>query len=156
MEIYEIIRIAPPYLRKKYSAIRSYVKESLEPSEKRKENLKHTKRELLREKRSIIKSLIDEATLLLFIFDIYRFFMRGTEEAKDTVDTFRKLDVMGFSIGNQRFEDRNENVMRGEVLARNILSIVDKETEATIKKAINFREILEPYKERAQNIWRIN
>jgi len=156
MRTNEIIEIAPLYLRKKYSAIRSRVKQSLEPSEKIKKDLKHIKREILREKRSEIKSLMDEATLLLFIFEIYRFFMRGTEEAKDTVDTFRKLNIMGFSIGNQRFEDRNENVMRGEVLARNILSIIDKETEITIKKATYFHEILEPYKEKAQKIWRIN
>jgi hypothetical protein len=124
------------------------VSQTLIPQELIEERLK-TQKTSLEKKQELqrLKSISDEATTLTFIFLLNKFFNEGSKAAKDAVDTFREFEVEGFYIGGNYFSGRNEKVIQGEELSRQLLdAIKDEEVKALIIKSHYMSEIINKYK----------
>ena len=127
-----------------------YVRETLLPEQKIKEQLRKfpTKPEK-QEEMSRLKAIAEEASIIVFLFLINKFFIEGSKAASNAVDTFKGLGVDGFYIGKSYFHERNENVVQGYNISKKLLeSIEDHEVKELVVSSHSVYEILERYKNR--------
>lgn len=144
----DFLKGAPEFITKRFNSINTYVWQTL-LSEKtvkevlaRKKTQKEKRRELAR-----IKSISDEASALVMLFLLNKFFTEGSNAAKQAVDIFKQLDVEGFYIGQNYFSGRNDKVVQGDIISRELLaSIKDEKALALIKKSTYMSEILDEYR----------
>lgn len=96
---------------------------------------------------SRLKEVCNEASTIVFIFLINKFFTEGSKAAMQAVDTFGELKIEGFYIGNSYFSGRNEKVMQGEVISKQLLSsIADDSVRNLITNSNYVSEILDKYR----------
>lgn len=139
---------APKYISQRFSAVNSYTWISLFPENSLNEHLRQfpkgqeNKTELAR-----LKDIVNEASIVIFIFLMKRFFLDGTDAAIQAVDTFKELGVKGFQIGSKKFADRNKNVMKGKELAAKLIdSITNEELKELVNESQYANQIIEKYK----------
>jgi hypothetical protein len=139
---------APKYISQRFSAINSYTWTSFFPENSLNERLKkfpksqESKAELAR-----IRDVVNEASIVIFIFLMKRFFLDGTNAAIQAVDTFKELGIRSFQIGSKKFADRNKNVMKGEELAAQLMnSIMSEDLKKLINESQYVTQIIEKYK----------
>jgi len=119
---------APIFLKKRFSSIKGLAWQYLYPEDERRETLRKLKtRDERKEKYSKMREEVEELSQLLFLFGMYKFFNEGTQAAIKAVDIFKKIDMPGFTVGNDLFEERNETVMRGEKLAEAMLEAINNQ-----------------------------
>ena len=144
----DLLKSIPYFLQLKVRSLRKYTWAELLPSSTL--NLILSRVDTQNEKDAEfkrLKGIVDEATSAGIIFLLLKTFQEGHEAAKMAVDTFQDLGVEGFSIGSQYFEGRNENVMRGEVLAQKLLDkISDEELVQLISDSDYLYEIINYYR----------
>ena len=142
----EILKGAPMYIVKRYNSFNFYIWETLFPNDyRRRVLLKFKSKELRKEEFKKMKGIVDEATLLVFIFVLRKFFFEGSRMAKDTVDELRTFGVNGFNLGKSFFSDRNENVLIGDRLAEKLFSLLDSKTKKLLSDKQYIYEILDNY-----------
>lgn len=147
LNIYSIMRSAPRYLSLRYGELNSYVWESLFPRNYKNRLLSKIK-DLDKKKKKIIqmKEIVDEATLLTFIFVTRKIFLEGSLAAKKAVDTLNELGVKEFYLGNTKFTERNENVVLGDDLAQKLFDSLDVDAKNLILNSTYMYDILNKYK----------
>lgn len=141
---------APKFLTNRFNSINNYVWETLFPNNKISELLigKVTKQEK-KEEFKRLRMISSEASLLVFIFQINRFFIEGSEAAKKAVDTFKELEVDGFYIGGSYFSDRNENVLQGARISEALISsITDLKAKEILRNSKYVYQILDEYRKK--------
>ena len=145
----EIFRYAPKYISQRFYAINNYVWKSFFPENElnirlqRLENERQRAQELAR-----LKSIAGEATLVIFIILLRQFFSEGSNAAIQAVDTFKEVGVDSFQIGSKVFQDRNENVLQGRLLADQLIqSITSKELLNIITESQYPFQIINRYKD---------
>jgi len=143
-----IFKGAPKYISQRFSTINSYTWNSFFPENTLNERLikfgngEESKAELNR-----IKDIVSEASLVVFIFLLKRFFSEGTSAAIQAVDTFKDLGIKSFQIGSKKFADRNKNVMKGEELANTLLkAISNPEITALVDDSKYLTQIIDKYR----------
>lgn len=139
---------APKFITNRFNSIHKYVSETLLPERTKRERLrrKRSKSEKI-EELSRLKSIIDEASTIVFLFLINKFFIDGANAAKQAVDTFKELDVEGFFIGRSYFSERNEKVVQGDKISEQLLaSIEDVRAKKMITESKYISEIIREYK----------
>lgn len=139
---------APKYISHRFSTVNSYTWSYFFPENTLNERLnrfpkgKESGAELAR-----IKDIVNEASIVIFIFLIKRFFIDGTNAAKQAVDTFKDLGIESFQIGSKKFADRNKNVMKGQELANQLMnSITSEDLKSLINESQYVTQIIERYK----------
>lgn len=138
----------PKLLTNRFNSVNKYVWETLFPESVRIELIG---RKTTKSERKIeiarLRSISDEASTLVFLFLINKFFNDGTKAAKQAVDTLRELNVPGFYIGSNFFSERNDKVLQGERIAKILLdSIQDQRVKDLVTKSKYIYEILDEYK----------
>ena len=138
----------PIFLKKRFSSISGLAWQYLYPEDKRRRILQKCKDKMKRtEAYNGMKEEVNELAKLLFLFGMYKFFSEGTRAAVKAVDVFKGIDIPGFSVGRDVFEERNENVMRGERLAKEMLDAVgDENTVIMIRESEYMHQIVEKFK----------
>lgn len=138
---------SPKYLRDRFFQLRSYVWYELFPKDQflRKLNYYQSKKEK-KAFRIRAKNIVDEATYMMLIFVMKKFFADGTKVAQEAVDIFRDLDIDGFIIGGKEYQKRNENVMLGEKLSQILYDSLSPEVKELIKDKNYPHEIVSMYK----------
>jgi hypothetical protein len=139
---------APKYISQRFSTVNSYTWSSFFPENSLNQRLmkfpngQESKAELAR-----IRDVVNEASIVIFIFLIKRFFLDSTNAAKQAVDTFKDLGTPSFQIGSKKFADRNKNVMKGEELATQLMnSITSEELKTLINESQYVTQIIDKYK----------
>lgn len=133
MDTTTIFRDAPKYISQRFSAINSYVWQSFFPDNLLNERLRrYETEELSKSELNRLKDIANEASLVIFIFLLKRFFAEGTNAAIQAVDTFNELGVNGFQIGSKFFSGRNENVMEGQLLADTLMNTITNQELITL------------------------
>lgn len=140
---------APKFITQRFSTVNNYTWSSLFPENSLNERLRQfsngeqSKAELAR-----IKDIVNEASIVVFIFLLKRFFLEGTDAAKQAVDTFKELGIPDFQIGSKKFANRNRNVMKGEELANQLMSSITSEELKTLINGSKFvTQIIDKYKQ---------
>lgn len=138
----------PIFLRKRFSSVTGLAWQYLYPEDKRRRILqKYRDRIKRKEAYSAMKEEVDELAKLLFLFGMYKFFTEGTQAAIKAVDVFKEIDIPGFSVGGDIFEERNKNVMRGETLAKGMLDAVgDEPTVVMILELEHMHQVAAKFK----------
>lgn len=149
MNTAEIFKDAPKYITQRFYAINSYVWKSLFPENTLNERLRKIDTEKARaEELKRLKEIADEASLVVLILLLRKFFSEGSNAAIQAVDLFKELGVEGFQIGSKYFTGRNENVMEGELLAEGLMdTIKSPELKTLILKSEYPFQILNRYKD---------
>lgn len=139
---------APKYISQRLSSLNNYTWSYFFPGNSLNDKLKKVPTQKARTAElGRLREIINEASYILFVFLLNKFFQEGTEAAKKAVDTFGELDVDGFQLGSKFFSGRNENVMMGETLSNKLLeSISDKELLNLILESQGASTILEAYR----------
>ncbi|MFW5879202.1 MAG: hypothetical protein ACOCUV_00100 [bacterium] len=134
MNSFSFLSGAPKFLTNRFNSINKYVWETLFPEQIRKELIgrKKTKKER-KEEYNRLRGISDEASTVIFIFLLNKFFIDGSKAAKHAVDKFKELDVDGFYIGSNYFSGRNEKVLQGENIAK---KLIDSLGESPAKKLV--------------------
>jgi hypothetical protein len=133
MDTTTIFRDAPKYISQRFSAINNYVWQSFFPDNSLNERLRrYETEELSKLELNRLKDIANEASLVIFIFLLKRFFAEGTNAAIQAVDTFNELGVNGFQIGSKFFSGRNENVMEGQLLADTLMNTITNQELITL------------------------
>lgn len=118
----------PAFLKKRFSGMKGLAWQYLYPEDERKRIFRKLKTQIDRkEKFREMKDDIDELSQILFLFGMYKFFNEGTQAAIKAVDVFKEIDIPGFKVGSNIFEERNEVVMRGENLSKIMLNSVSNQ-----------------------------
>lgn len=147
MSFANLMKSAPRYLVLRYGALNSYVWESLFPRKELNKKLSKIKDEKIKKSEiDKIKNIVDEATILVFIFVTRKIFIEGSNTAKEAVDILKELGVDGFYLGKAKFSGRNENVMMGENLSEKLLSSLDPEMRSLILNSNYIYQILDKYR----------
>lgn len=149
MNTAEIFKDAPKYISQRFYAISSYVWKSLFPENTLNERLRKIDTEKARaEELKRLKEIADEASLVVLILLLRKFFSEGSNAAIQAVDLFKELGVEGFQIGSKYFSGRNENVMEGELLAEGLMdTIKSPELKILILQSEYPFQILNRYKD---------
>jgi len=148
MNLSSVMKSAPRYLTRQYGALNSYVWEGVFPRESRNRTLYKIKDESKRKERlARMKDVVDEATLLTFIFVTRKVLMEGTEAAKKAVDTLKSIGIKEFYLGKAKFSGRNENVMQGERLAKKLFSSLNNDMQELISNSNFISDIINKYKD---------
>jgi len=139
---------APKFISQRFATVKGYVwfaffpENSLNKYLKKIEGDKNRKKELKR-----LQDIIDEASTIILIFLLKRFFEDGTERAKAAVDTLKDLEIPGFQIGSRFFSERNDNVMQGKRLAKALMQTVEnEELVALINNSKTIQPIMNRYR----------
>ena len=148
MDTTSIFKNAPKYISTRFNSINNYTWKAFFPDNELNRRLKKindkqlSKQELLR-----LRNIVSEASLVIFIFLLKRFFTEGSNAAKEAVDTFKFLGVEGFQIGSKYFSERNENVIQGDNLADELISIIhDHKLLDLINNSSHVYQIIEEYR----------
>ncbi len=158
--ISEIEKILPRYLQNRFNSLNNYVWEVLFPESKQEylfKRLRAIKKKVKTKLTRRFKDISDEATFVVYLFVLLRFFKSGSEAARTAVDIFKEFKIEAFSIGRKEFKDRNENVEEGENLATELISAIkDDRLRNMIIESSAIHEILEKYKSIIDNTPFIN
>jgi hypothetical protein len=148
MDTTKIFKKAPRYIVTRFYAINNYVWKVFFPENELNEHLrKLNNKELSRKELSRLKDIVSEASLVVFIFLLKRFFTEGSNAAKKAVDVFSELGIEGFQIGSKYFSERNANVIEGDRLADALISTIDEpELLNLINNSIQVYQIIDRYK----------
>lgn len=146
MSFYQAMKGAPRYLTMRYGSLNSYAWEVLFPKEVKNRILSRRNDRSKQEVINKMKMIVDEASMLAFIFAIKRTFNAGSEAAKNAVDILKDLGVQEFYLGDVVYSERNENVLMGDVLADKLLSTLSADTRRRIQDATSITDILNSYK----------
>lgn len=149
MNTAEIFRYAPKYIAERFYAINGYVWKALFPQQQLSERLNKFKTESDKKKElARLKEIAGEASLIVLIVVLRRYFIEGTEAAKNAVDTFKEFGIEGFRIGSKFFSERNEFVMQGASLAQKLEDAIgDPELRQFIINAKYPYEVINKYKD---------
>lgn len=144
----ELLSGLPKFITTRFQSTSNYVWETLFPKHRLDYLLyKYKSKKERREQYRRFRIVSEEAALMVFIFELNRFFLEGSKAAKNAVDTFRELQVEGFYIGKTLFKDRNENVMMGEKIAESLIQeIKNDEMKKLITGSKHYGEILDYYR----------
>lgn len=148
MSLTDFLIGAPKFITNRFNSVNKYVWQTLFPEKKIKELLIKLKTKAERRKEIVrLKSISDEASIVVFLFLINKFFTEGSKAAKDAVDSFKELKIDGFYIGQNFFSGRNEKVLLGDEISKKLLnSIEDEEVKNLIYKSEYVSEIIDKYK----------
>lgn len=148
MDTTEVFKNAPRYIVARFYTINNYVWKAFFPENELNDRLrKLNDKELSRKELSRLKDIVSEATLVVFIFLLKRFFTDGSNAAKKAVDVFGELGIEGFRIGSKYFTERNENVIEGDVLAEALIATIDDpELLGLINESRQVYQIIDRYK----------
>lgn len=153
MNISEVMKGAPRYITLRYGALNSYVWESLFPEDYRNRIFSDVRDPVARDfKFQRMKSLADEASLLVFIYVTKKVFEEGARAAKNAVDIFKELDIDEFYLGRSKFSGRNENVVLGDNLANELFALLSQDAKKLISEAHFISNIIDKYKEVRKDI----
>ena len=148
MNLSSIMKSAPRYLALRYGALNSYVWESLYPAPEKNRILYRIKGESSRKKElNRMRRIVDEATLLVFVFVTRRIFLEGSDAAKKAVDTLKELGINEFYLGKAKFAGRNENVLQGERLAKKLFDSLSAEMKSLISESTYMSDVINVYRE---------
>ncbi len=149
MDTTQIFKNAPIYIVTRFYTINNYVWKAFFPENELNERLrKLDNKELSKKELSRLKDIVSEASLVVFIFLLKRFFTEGSNAAKKAVDIFSELGIEGFHIGSKYFSERNENVIEGDELAEALISTIDdKELLNLINNSTQVYQIIDRYKQ---------
>ena len=94
-------------------------------------------------KNKCAKADLQRIQIVTFVKTLDEFLRDGTEAAIRSVDAFSELGVKGFQIGTERFEGRNEAVMRGDNLSQRLRrTIEDPELLSVIESRQTLRDVV--------------
>ena len=149
MDTTQIFKNAPRYIVTRFYTINNYVWKAFFPENELNERLKKIEnKDLSNKELARLKDIVSEASLLVFIFLLKRFFTEGSNAAKEAVDIFSELGIKGFQIGSKYFSERNENVIEGDELAEALISTIeDKELLDLINNSKQVYQIIDRYKQ---------
>ncbi|NOU47529.1 MAG: hypothetical protein HOO86_10765 [Bacteroidales bacterium] len=139
---------APKFITTRFNSVHKYVWQTLFSEQIIKEKLikKKTKAER-RKEIARLKSISEEASTLVFLFLLNKFFLEGAKAAKQAVDTFKDLNVEGFYIGGNYFSERNDKVIQGDEISQQLLDTIQDEKAKNLVTHSNYvYEILNEYK----------
>lgn len=144
-----IFKDAPKFISQRFAAINAYAWSSFFPDNTLNKELRKIESEAKQKKElAKIKRIVNEASIVILIFLLRKFFIEGTEAAIKAVDTFKELGIEeGFQIGSKHFEGRNENVMQGYKLAEALMAnIEDPELIDLINNSKYATQIIDRYR----------
>jgi hypothetical protein len=147
MNLSDVTKTAPKYLNDRSGSLRSYVQEVLFPDRVRDLILRRASKGEKKRTITEIASVVEEATLLAYVFVTHRTFIEGSKAAKNAVDTFEELGVPGFYLGTTYFSRRNEAVILGDKLAEQMLAELDDTAREIILRSEKLYQVLEPYRD---------
>jgi hypothetical protein len=146
MNYSEILKKAPRYISTIYNSLNSYVWETLFSNDYRSKVLSRFETpESRKGEYAKMKAMSEEATLLVFIFVLRKFFLEGSRMAKATVDELKTFGVKSFNFGKTCFSRRNRNVILGDILAQKLFSIIDNKARQLLLDKNQIYEILQVY-----------
>lgn len=139
---------APKFITTRFNSVNKYVWQTLFPEQTVKEQIiKYLTKEDRKKEISRLKAISEEASTVVFLFLLNKFFTEGAKAARQAVDTFKELGVDGFYIGGNYFSERNEKVIQGDIIARRLLaSIEDGKAKDLVVKSKYVSEILDKYR----------
>jgi hypothetical protein len=139
---------APKFITTRFNSVNKYVWQTLFPEQTVKEQIIKYKTKAERRKEiSRLKGISEEASIVVFLFLINKFFTEGAKAARQAVDTFKDLGVDGFFIGGNYFSERNEKVIQGDKISEKLLSsIKDDKAKELVTKSNYVSEILDKYR----------
>ena len=139
---------APKFITTRFNSVNKYVWQTLFPEQTIKEQLIKFKTKSDRRKEiSRLKIISDEASTIVFLFLINKFFIEGSKAAKEAVDSFKELNVEGFYIGGNYFSERNEKVLQGDKISEKLLSTIkDENAKELVVNSKYVSEILDKYR----------
>lgn len=148
MDTTQIFKDAPRYIVTRFYTINNYVWKAFFPENELNKRLrKLDNKDLSRKELSRLKDIVSEASLVIFIFLLKRFFTEGSNAAKKAVDIFGELGIDGFQIGSKYFRERNENVIEGDKLADALLATIDdKDLLGLINNSNHVYQIVDRYR----------
>jgi hypothetical protein len=140
--------VAPKFITSRFNSVHKYVWQTLFPEQLIKEKLRKKKTKEDRKKEMArFKSISEEASTLVFLFLLNKFFLEGAKAAKQAVDTFKDLNVDGFYIGGNYFSERNDKVIQGDKISQQLLdTIQDEKARNLVTQSKYIYEILNEYK----------
>ena len=145
----ELRKILPRSFKTLISGIRGYASLRLGYYEARKQILED-KKKTIEEKRKDIKNIryeVDQLSILLFIYALYRKFLQGDKMLKDTVDTFESLDIKSVHIGALELSRSSPYYNLGRELADSLYSTIESdEIKCLFEQRPEFHEIAGWYK----------
>lgn len=139
---------APKFITTRFNSVNKYVWQTLFPEQTVKEQIIKFKTKADRKKEiNRLKGISEEASTVVFLFLLNKFFTEGAKAARQAVDTFKELGVDGFFIGGNYFSERNEKVIQGDKISENLLaSIKDEKAKELVTNSNYVSEILEKYR----------
>lgn len=139
---------APKFITTRFNSVNKYVWQTLFPEQTVKEQIIKYKTKAERRKEiSRLKGISEEASTVVFLFLINKFFTEGAKAARQAVDTFKDLGIDGFFIGGNYFSERNEKVIQGDKISERLLSsIKDDKAKELVTKSNYVSEILDKYR----------
>ena len=139
---------APKFITTRFNSVNKYVWQTLFPEQTVKEQIiKYKTKEERRKEISRLKGISEEASTVVFLFLINKFFTEGAKAARQAVDTFKDLGVDGFFIGGNYFSERNEKVIQGDKISEKLLgSIKDDKAKELVANSNYVSEILDKYR----------
>jgi hypothetical protein len=139
---------APKFITTRFNSVNKYVWQTLFPDQTIKEQLIKCKTKAEKRKEiSRLKGISEEASTVVFLFLINKFFTEGSKAAKQAVDTFKELGIKGFYIGGNYFSERNEKVIQGDKISEKLLnSIKDDKAKELVTKSNYVSEIFDKYR----------
>lgn len=139
---------APKFITTRFNSVNKYVWQTLFPEQTVKEQIIKFKTKSDRKKEiNRLKGISEEASTVVFLFLLNKFFTEGAKAARQAVDTFKELGVDGFFIGGNYFSERNEKVIQGDKISENLLaSIKDEKAKELVTNSNYVSEILEKYR----------
>lgn len=113
-----MIENMPKFARDRFYHLRSFVRTELFPRKVFLDGYGARKSQPERDEyKGKVKDLVDEATVVIFVFLMRKFLSEGTVMAEETVDLLEHLGIQGFSVGSVDYQGRNENVTMGRHLS---------------------------------------
>lgn len=139
---------APKFITARFNSVNKYVWQTLFPELTVKEQIIKFKSKAERKKEiSRLKGISEEASTIVFLFLLNKFFTEGSKAARQAVDIFKDLGVDGFFIGGNYFSERNEKVIQGDKISENLLaSIKDDKAKELVTNSKYVSEILDKYR----------
>jgi hypothetical protein len=139
---------APKFITYRFNSVNKYVWQTLFPGQTVKEQINKYKTKAERKKEiGRLKSISEEASIIVFLFLLNKFFKEGAKAAREAVDTFKDLGIGGFYIGGNYFSERNEKVLQGDIISEKLLtSLKDERVKKLVTTSNYVSEIFEQYR----------
>jgi hypothetical protein len=139
---------APKFITTRFNSVNKYVWQTLFPEQTVKEQIVKFKTKADRKNEiNRLKAISEEASTVVFLYLLNKFFTEGAKAAQQAVDTFKELGVEGFYIGGNYFSERNEKVIQGDIISQKLLNSIKDEKAKELVISSNFvSEILDNYR----------